>query len=140
MYTPENLLKGINLETVTPGEALAFVQRLAAGTLDKMSSDYYVRRLQAAGMVAEAAMRNQQYPADSKDCLPVPAARSARYVLPFLGQGEIHLSRDVGHNLARDLRQAGKVAQLLKRLEQHGQGELLQLAGCCFVDERDFRR
>jgi hypothetical protein len=59
MYTPDTLLKGICLETVTHSEALAFVQWLAAETLDKMSSDYYVRRLKAAGMVVDAAMRNQ---------------------------------------------------------------------------------
>jgi hypothetical protein len=40
MLAPEQLLKGINLETVSATEALAFVQRLTTGTLDKMSSDY----------------------------------------------------------------------------------------------------
>jgi hypothetical protein len=53
MLAPDTLLKGVNLKTITPDEALAFVQRLAAETLTQMSSDYYVRRLKAA------AMRNQ---------------------------------------------------------------------------------
>lgn len=40
--------------------ALALVQKLAAETLAQMSSDYYGPRLKAAGMVAEAAIRNQE--------------------------------------------------------------------------------
>jgi len=46
----------------------------------------------------------------------------------------------VGDNLARDLRQTGEAALLLKSLEQNGQGELLQVTGSCFVDEKNFPR
>jgi hypothetical protein len=49
MLAPEQLLKGINLKTVPPTEALAFLQKLDAETLDRMSSDYYVRAWRRPG-------------------------------------------------------------------------------------------
>jgi hypothetical protein len=56
----ETVLKQVNLETVTPEEALAVVQQLPADILRQAGFTYYVDLFEAVGKIAGAALQNQE--------------------------------------------------------------------------------
>lgn len=58
----ENILKQVDLETVTPEEALAVVQQLPADILRQAGFTYYVELFEAVGEIAGAALRNREKP------------------------------------------------------------------------------
>jgi hypothetical protein len=58
----DTILREVNLETVTPEEALALVQQLPADILRSAHFTYYEGLLRALALVAEAALRNQGKP------------------------------------------------------------------------------
>jgi hypothetical protein len=53
-------LKEVNLELVTPEEALTVVQQLPADILRQAGFTYYVDLFEAVGKIAEAALRNRE--------------------------------------------------------------------------------
>jgi hypothetical protein len=48
-------LRELDLNRLTTEAALAAIRELADGTLSQMSSEYYVQRLEAVGMLARIA-------------------------------------------------------------------------------------
>jgi hypothetical protein len=54
----DNVLEQVNLETVTPEEALSIVRQLPADILRQAGFAYYVELFKAVGKIAEAALRN----------------------------------------------------------------------------------
>lgn len=54
----ETILKQVDLETVTPEEALAVAQQLPADMLIQAGFTYYVDLFETVGKIAGAALRN----------------------------------------------------------------------------------
>lgn len=62
----DTVLNQVDLETVTPKEALAIVQRLPADMLHHAHFTYYEGLFRAMALVAEAALRNAEKQNGSK--------------------------------------------------------------------------
>lgn len=58
--TGENVLKQVNLETVTPEEALSLMQRLPADMMHSAHFTYYEGLFEAVRKIADAALRNRE--------------------------------------------------------------------------------